>query len=221
MAKMLTIPEVVNLLRVPETTIRRWIQQGEFPCTIRNGKPLINQATLISWAETKHLRLGSSVLGKKGNLVSDNLIAALEFGSIHYGLMGEDRDAVLRQLPEQLKLNKISPQKLETLLLERENQSSTALGKGVAVPHPRYQLPFSKSQSRVDVFFLSSAVEWDAPDRQPVHTLFLLLSAESSHHLKILSQIAGLLRQAGVEDFLHQAPTQDELLDYIQAKTSH
>jgi PTS system nitrogen regulatory IIA component len=224
---MLTIPEVVNLLRVPETTIRRWIQQGEFPCTIRNGKPLINQATLISWAEAKHLRLGSSALGKKGNLVSDNLLAALELGGTHYGLKGEDREAVLRHIPGQIRhipgqmqLNKISPQKLETLLLERENQSSTALGKGVAVPHPRYPLPISKSQSRVDVFFLSSPIEWDAPDGQPVHTLFLLLSAESSHHLKILSQIAGLLRQAGVEDFLQQAPPQDELLDYIQARTS-
>ena len=152
MAQMLTIPEVVNLLRVPETTIRRWIQQGEFPCTIRNGKPLINRTTLISWAEAKHLRLGSSALGKKGNLVSDNLLAALELGDIHYGLKGEDREAVLRDLPGQLQLNKISPQKLETLLLERESQSSTALGKGVAVPHPRYPLPISKSQSRVDVF---------------------------------------------------------------------
>ena len=80
MAQMLTIPEVVNLLRVPETTIRRWIQQGEFPCTIRNGRPLINRTTLISWAEAKHLRLGSSALGKKGNLVSDNLLAAMELG---------------------------------------------------------------------------------------------------------------------------------------------
>ena len=132
MAQMLTIPEVVNLLRVPETTIRRWIQQGEFPCTIRNGKPLINRTTLISWAEAKHLRLGSSALGKKGNLVSDNLLAALELGDIHYGLKGDDREAVLRDLPGQLQLNKISPQKLETLLLERESQSSTVLGKGVA-----------------------------------------------------------------------------------------
>lgn len=220
MAQMLTIPEVVNLLRVPETTIRRWIQQGEFPCTIRNGNPLVNRTTLISWAEAKHLRLGSSALGKKGNLVSDNLLTALELGVIHYGFKGDDREAVLRDLPGQLQLNKISPQKLETLLLERESQSSTALGKGVAVPHPRYPLPISKSQSRVDVFFLSSPIEWDAPDGQPVHTLFLLLSAESSHHLKILSQIAGLLRQAGVEDFLQQAPPQDELLDYIQARTS-
>ena len=86
MAQMLTIPEVVNLLRVPETTIRRWIQQGEFPCTIRNGKPLINKTTLISWAEAKHLRLGSSAMSKKGNLVSDNLLAALELDTSIMGL---------------------------------------------------------------------------------------------------------------------------------------
>jgi PTS system nitrogen regulatory IIA component len=220
MAQMLTIPEVVNLLRVPETTIRRWIQQGEFPCTIRNGKPMINQGTLISWAEAKHLRLGSSALGKKGNLVSDNLLTALDLGSTHHDLLGKDREAILRQLPDLLQLNKVSPKKLETLLFEREKQASTALGKGVAVPHPRYPLPISKTQSRVDVFFLSTAVEWNAPDKQPVHTLFLLLSAESSHHLKILSQIAGLLRQADIEDFLQQAPSQDELLDYIQARIS-
>ena len=115
MSQMLTIPEVVNLLRVPETTIRRWIQQGEFPCTIRNGKPLINKTTLISWAEAKHLRLNSSALGKKGNLVSDNLLAALELGGIHYGLEGEDREAVIRRLPGQLQLNNISPQKDSSL----------------------------------------------------------------------------------------------------------
>ena len=129
MAQMLTIPEVVNLLRVPETTIRRWIQQGEFPCTIRNGKPLINKTTLISWAEAKHLRLGSSALGKKGNLVSDNLLAALELGYIHYGLKGEDREAVIRRLPGQLQLNNISPQKLETLLLEAREPVINCSGK--------------------------------------------------------------------------------------------
>ena len=102
MAQMLTIPEVVNLLRVPETTIRRWMKQGELPCTIRNGKPVVNKATLISWAEAKHLRLSSSALGKKGNLVTNNLLAALELGGTHYGLKGEDRDAVLRHLPGQM-----------------------------------------------------------------------------------------------------------------------
>lgn len=218
MARMLTIPEVGGLLKVPETTIRRWIQQGEFPCTVRNGTPLVNQATLVSWAEAKHLRINDPGFSRQRNEVADNLLAALRLGNVHYDLKGTNKEEVLQLLPTRLHLPRVSPERLGALLLEREQLATTALGNGVAVPHPRYPLALAPHQSHVYVFFLSQAIDWQAPDGKPVHTLFLLLSAESAHHLKILSQLAGLLRQAEVEDFLRHAPSHDELLDFLQTR---
>ena len=82
---------------------------------------------------------------------------------------------------------------LETLL-QRERLGSTAVGRGIAIPHGR--LPALK---RIFSVFarLEQPIDFDAGDGEPVDLIFLLLAPEhaGADHLKALARISRLLRE--------------------------
>ncbi len=74
-------------------------------------------------------------------------------------------------------------------LFAREKLGSTALGQGIAIPHGRVK----GLRNALGAFFrLSSPVQFDAPDGNPVTLVFLLLVPEQAteQHLQILSELA-------------------------------
>ena len=95
-------------------------------------------------------------------------------------------------------------------LWEREKLASTAVGRGVAIPHGRMQ-----RLSRIAGLFvkLQTAIDFEAPDDIPVDLVFLLLTpAEAgADHLKALARISRLLRHAGTCERLRAATSADAL----------
>lgn len=78
-------------------------------------------------------------------------------------------------------------------LLQRERLGSTAVGRGIAIPHARMAgLP------RIATVFaqLEEPIEFDAPDSEPVDLVFVLLAPEQAgaDHLKALARISRVLR---------------------------
>ena len=80
MSKWLTVIDVVQLLHVPEATIYRWIRQGDIPCIVRRGKHYFNHSTLVSWAESKHIRLAEHTIKKDNNEIHNPSL--IDFGLI-------------------------------------------------------------------------------------------------------------------------------------------
>lgn len=78
-------------------------------------------------------------------------------------------------------------------LLQREKLANTGSGDGIAIPHVR-----SDQLSDVTGLFfrLSTPVEYEAMDEEPVDLVFLLLTPEQSgaDHLRALSRISRLLK---------------------------
>lgn len=80
-------------------------------------------------------------------------------------------------------------------IMERERLGTTGIGNGIAIPHGKLA-----SLDRVVGVFgrLSKPVSFDALDEEPVDLVFLLLAPTGSgaDHLKALSRVARLLRNA-------------------------
>jgi PTS system nitrogen regulatory IIA component len=95
-------------------------------------------------------------------------------------------------------------------LWAREMLASTAVGRGVALPHGR--LP---GLSRIAGLFakLQNPIAFGAPDDLPVDLVFLLLTpAEAgADHLKALARISRLMRQGGLCEQLRSARSADAL----------
>ncbi len=95
-------------------------------------------------------------------------------------------------------------------LLEREQEGSTGVGHGVAVPHAR--LPGLERMHAVFVR-LETPVDYDALDKQPVDLVFALLAPKDagSEHLRALARVSRILRRSEVREHLRQARSADAI----------
>jgi PTS system nitrogen regulatory IIA component len=95
-------------------------------------------------------------------------------------------------------------------LMEREQEGSTGVGHGVAVPHARLT---GLERMRAVFVRLEQPIEFDAVDDQPVDLLFALFApAEAgSEHLRALARASRLLRRPDMRERLRQAHSADAL----------
>jgi PTS system nitrogen regulatory IIA component len=99
----------------------------------------------------------------------------------------------------------------------REKLGSTGLGQGIAIPHCRVD---ACPQPLGTLITLEQAIDFDAPDEQPVDLLFALLVPGEAHqqHLDILANVARLFSQPDFCQRLRAASSSRELFDVATAQ---
>ena len=100
-------------------------------------------------------------------------------------------------------------------LLDREKNGSTGIGKGVAVPHARFE---SLSESVLFVGISKQGVDFASLDNRPVRVFMVLLSpiSDTGTSLKILAGIAALGRRTQRHPLETAYPAAQELLAYLR-----
>jgi len=100
---------------------------------------------------------------------------------------------------------------VEALVWAREDAMSTGIGHGVAIPHARIA---GLKQPLVAVGLSDSGIDFDAPDGQPAHVLFLLLTPEGEPRaqLELASEVARTFREPHM---LEQALRTRGLTDFL------
>lgn len=112
-----------------------------------------------------------------------------------------------------------SEQDIFDALQAREQLGSTALGRGVALPHAR----FAGDDPPAMLFTrLRRPIDFEARDDEPVDLVFLLLWPEASPEgfLQALSQICQMLREPKMPQRLRQAQTPEEVLAVFREAVS-
>ena len=100
--------------------------------------------------------------------------------------------------------------------LEREAESTTGFGNGVAIPH-------SKAENNVTATIIfgrsKQPIEWQSLDGQPANTFISLIvpAAEAGVHLQLLAKLSRQLVHPEFVDVLKNG-SQDEVYELI-AKT--
>jgi mannitol/fructose-specific phosphotransferase system IIA component (Ntr-type) len=129
---------------------------------------------------------------KRDEAIAELVEALVAAGTID----GDDREAFLKAI------------------VAREKRGSTGFGHGVAVPHVK-----SPQIERIGVAVGISreGVEFNALDRKPVHSIFLLLSPEErpEEHLEAMELIFGQLRHERFRNFLRQASRVEDILTLL------
>jgi len=220
----LNINEMARRLKLPASTIERWIRQGRIPLQKSGRECIFEAAILEKWAKKHHFPFTAStkaLLEDKTRPASPaefgSLSAAMQRGGAYYHMPGDDVTTVLTAVLDQLP-QLSGPQKTELLekLLEREHLTSTGIGKGIAIPHPRSPMPQMVSIPAVSTCFLAHPVDFSAIDDQPVQILFLLLSPDVKTHLHLLSRISFCVRDDAFVAFLKSIPGRDAFFDKIE-----
>jgi PTS system nitrogen regulatory IIA component len=218
----LTVRDVAKLLGVSEKTVYRWLKERRIPAYRLQEQYRFNRAEILEWATSQRLPIAPELLPQTpAGQAPPELAAALQQGGIHYRLQGEDKAAVLRQLVDVMRLPAgLSRDFVLELLLAREAMQSTAVGDGVALPHPRSPLLSPGSPPQVTLAFLENPVDFGALDGKPVFALFSVLAPTIAAHLQLLARIAFALRdqefyrlileQAGRQEILAAAAQLDK-----------
>jgi PTS system nitrogen regulatory IIA component len=121
-------------------------------------------------------------------------------------------ERALRSLAERLEREGAIPDASDLVarLLERERQGSTAIGKGVAIPHCKLA---RLDRVVVAIGVATTGVAIETPDREPVRLFFLVVSPESSPaaHLQSLAAISKWLKSDGNLERIRAATTPDQV----------
>ena len=99
----------------------------------------------------------------------------------------------------------------------RERLGSTGLGKGVAIPHARYQ---GISKPTAAILQLQTGINYDAIDQQPVDVIFGLVVPEDAteEHLQILACIAKICSDEFLLNQLRISTSPEELFRLLKDK---
>ena len=99
--------------------------------------------------------------------------------------------------------------------LKRERKGSTGFGHGVAVPHVKAS---GLDRLTVAIGISDAGVDFNALDKQPVHSIFLLISPEErpEEHIDAMEAIFGNLSKDQFRRFLRQAADVKEIITLLE-----
>jgi fructose PTS system EIIBC or EIIC component len=136
--------------------------------------------------------------------------------TILLNIEGNQKESAIDQLVEILyTAGKISNQEeYKAAILKREEQSTTGIGEGIAIPHAKVAavkeaaIAFGKS---------SAGVDYQSLDGQPAHLFFMIAAPEGANntHLEALARLSGMLMNEEVRKELLNATTADKVLSII------
>jgi PTS system nitrogen regulatory IIA component len=133
-------------------------------------------------------------------------------------LGSRDRESVLREMVHFLNENNrvTNAGQLLDRLLQREKMGSTAIGRGVAIPHCKFK---GIAKPLVMAGLSRQGIAFEAVDGKPVHLFFIVVTPPDTPNdsLRILALIARLVRRSKslIKNIL-QAKGSESLLDIIR-----
>ena len=215
----LTLRQAARYLDVPEDALEKWAERGELPAARVNDQYRFNRVDLLEFAAERHLTVTPEILAEPGVPSSQlpRLSDSVRAGGIHRAVAGSEKELLLRNVVGLLPLPRgVDPDFLLEMLLARERLGSTALGSGIAIPHPREPLVMHVHEPLVSVCLLAEPVDFGSTDGMPVHTLFVIVAPSVRMHLHVLSMLSAVLHDAAVCAKLESRASAEEILAEIE-----
>ena len=102
----------------------------------------------------------------------------------------------------------------EKQVFAREEEGTTGIGEGIAIPHGKCDAVTAPGLSAM---VIPNGVDFDSLDGEPVNLLFLIAAPNTKDnvHLDVLSRLSVLLMDEKFSDNLKQAKTAEEFLEII------
>ncbi|MGP1588225.1 MAG: PTS sugar transporter subunit IIA [Treponemataceae bacterium] len=199
---ILTIEEVAKYLRVSERTVYDWAQKGEIPSGKIGTVWRFKKNEIERWVNerltSKPVNHGTIVQIK--NILSPDRIVFLNHSTKHDALVELSNN--LATAP-QIR----NAEELTTEILKREELMSTAIGRGIAIPHVRLS---SITDLVMSVGICKSQIiDFQTLDETPVNLLFMIAASYNQHayYLQTLSFISSKLKDKELRESLLNAET--------------
>ncbi len=217
----LSVKDVAQLLNVSEKTIYRMIQSETIPCFRVGGQWRFDRREIASWIEdTRTYKTPmSSLESADKDEESISITDFLRRGGIHYNIPGDSKEAAIRAGLEHIKttISQIDTKKLFVSIMERESLCSTAVGNGIALPHPDSFGKFTAS-SYIALCRLERPVPFGAMDNEDVDTLFFIFPKSERRFLRIQAKLLRLLRDDEIMKIIKGPADAEKIYNLLSVK---
>ncbi len=187
---ILTIEEVAKYLRVSERTVYDWAQKGEIPAGKIGTVWRFKKSEIERWVNERlssNKPVASIHPVRMRNVLAPDRVVFLDYPRKRDALVAlAERLAAAPQIK--------SKQEIVSEILRREELMSTAIGRGIAIPHVRLSsvtdLVVAVGISKCDI------QDFNAFDDAPVRLLFMIAAAYNQHayYLQTLSYFSAKLK---------------------------
>ncbi|MFH1996109.1 MAG: PTS sugar transporter subunit IIA [Candidatus Omnitrophota bacterium] len=214
----LTTQELSKYLKLNEKTVLKMAQTKELPGVKIGSQWRFHLQTVDEYLQDKIVR--SSNYGIDTIIRSTDILPLsrlIETSNIDLELKAESRDEVLRELSELAVASgvAVSAGKLFDALLKRENMLSTAIEKGIAVPHPRNPSDELFRRPAIIVGRSINGVDFLSPDGSKTRLFFMPCAPDVILHLKFLSNIARLFEDPGISRAFMKVVSKEEFIKIL------
>ncbi len=216
----LKIKDLIGLLKVSEDTIQEWIDEKKIPFYKIGGIYRFSESEINEWILNNKLKNKLQVSQKIIDLSASrrhvSLTEILQRSGIFYSIEGKNVLEIIQNCVKKITLPQdLTEDVLLESLIEREDLMPTAIGKGLAIPHPRSPIITEVENESLSICFLKEEINYDAIDGIKVHTLFIVLSANPKRHLEILSKISFLAQNDDFMNLLKTRAEKEKIVDFL------
>jgi PTS system nitrogen regulatory IIA component len=222
--ELMTLEQVAGYLQRDAREISKMAVRGKIPGRKVGGQWRFARAEINQWIETQMHSYTEEELtvldGPKPDGEHEPLVSTLlSEATIAVPLRAATRISVLKELVNlaEQTWQVYDPESILTAIKQREELASTALGSGVAIPHPRRPIPGALGEDVLAYGRTASGIPFGEPNGGLTDIYFLVCCREEQTHLRVLARLARLLLRPGFLDELREAETPGSTWEVIAA----
>ncbi len=202
----MTLDDFAKHVGLDARDVRKMAERDKLPAQKVAGKWRFNRAKVTEWLQQEMLSLDideprlraiEKAMSEAGTRdVNQHLVTAMmSLDGIELALAAKTKSSVLLELvtlADRTGLLWDQPGLL-TALQAREGLCSTALPKGIAIPHPRQPMPYVSSEPFICLARVGKGIGFGSPYGDLTDIYFLICCHDDRQHLHVLARIVRML----------------------------
>ena len=221
------LAQISEFLHLTEQEVLRMVQREGLPAHKVAGEWRFRKDEVFQWLGDRYLpemteERWRRIEGGRARMTSLDPTRAIVSshipeGGIAVGMASKTKASVLRDL---VKLAEetgalYDAEGVASGLVERERQGPTALGGGVAFPHPQAPVPYAAEDSLVVLGVTAQGIPFGAPDGGLTDVFFLVVAKDASSHLHLLARLGRMMAEGNLVERLRACETPEEAREVV------
>jgi len=224
--KIMTTRELAEYIQLNEKTVIKMAQDGRLPGVKISNKWRFHLSAIDDYLQSNVTKMPDDdldmIIKTAEHIIPLSRLTGLSL--INLDLKATNQEQVLNELAEIARSGGIlsETEEFRQLLGEREAMLSTAIGKGVAIPHPRDPQAGMFERPHIIIGRSKKGIEFHAPDNEKVHLFFVSCATNEYVHLRLLAKISKLLHVPEIHQRLLTVKSNEELIKiFMELEQKH
>lgn len=214
--KILTTSELADYIKLNEKTILKMAQQGELPGVKIGSQWRFHLEAVDRFLQRDLMHTPEDALDSIINTTDECIPLSRLFDTALMDLYykADNKKEALKGLVDVARRGGVTQSggRLFEHLIQREALLTTAVGNGIAIPHPRNPDPDMFIKTGIVMARSFEGLEFDSPDGRKVNLFFMTCAPNMMVHLRMMAKLSKLLHIEGVFDRFMNASDEEDVI---------